>query len=71
MSYNQAMNVLQNGGCVYRRKWDYDKFLTVSRNRIMLVQQHRIKGMYIFTAEDLAARDWVQERFALPAIRGE
>lgn len=63
MSYRQAMDVLQSGGCVYRRKWDADKFLTVSRNRIVLVLRHRIKGMYIFTAEDLTARDWVREHF--------
>lgn len=66
MSFQNARKILNDGGCVYRRKWDSDKFLTTSRNRIVLVQKHKVKGMYIFTAEDLSARDWMQEHFAVP-----
>ena len=65
MSYCQALEVLHDGGCVYRQDWKHDEFLTVSRKRIVLVQQRRIKGIYIATDEDLSALDWMQEHFVM------
>lgn len=67
MTYQEALNVLKSGGCVYRPHWPAGTYLRIGgiaeHRQIMICIKNRPVGLWVGELADLSAKDWEAEIF--------